>query len=145
MSISQISPGRKNSLVYEIDGSDGAWAWDCEQPDQAWIGHRDRPNEILIRNPALMGAGRPGRVRPAGRPRRGLLRHLLRPFPGRLRGRGSRGGPPPTPGYPTFADGHDEMLVGEAIARSAREGRWVDVDRPDAVAAARPSPRRHAR
>ena len=26
VSISQISPGRKNSLVYEIDGSDGAWA-----------------------------------------------------------------------------------------------------------------------
>ena len=31
--------------------------------------------------------------------------------------------------YPTFADGHDEMLVGDAIARSAREGRWVTVDR----------------
>jgi hypothetical protein len=35
----------------------------------------------------------------------------------------------PRPGYPTFADGHDEMLVGEAIARSAREGRWIEVDR----------------
>jgi len=34
------------------------------------------------------------------------------------------------PGYPTFADGHDEMLVGDAIARSARERRWVSVDRP---------------
>ncbi len=30
------------------------------------------------------------------------------------------------PGYPTFADGHDEMLVGDAIAESARTGRWVD-------------------
>jgi predicted dehydrogenase len=39
------------------------------------------------------------------------------------------GRPSPTPGYPTFADGHDEMLVGEAIAQSAREGRWVQVDR----------------
>jgi predicted dehydrogenase len=38
------------------------------------------------------------------------------------------GHPSPTPGYPTFAAGHDEMLVGEAIARSAREGRWVAVD-----------------
>jgi predicted dehydrogenase len=33
------------------------------------------------------------------------------------------------PGYPTFADGHDEMLVADAIARSAREGRWVNVAR----------------
>ena len=38
-------------------------------------------------------------------------------------------GASPHPGYPTFADGHDEMLVGDAIAQSAREGRWVAVDR----------------
>jgi hypothetical protein len=38
-------------------------------------------------------------------------------------------GASPHPGYPTFADGHDEMLVGDAIARSARESRWVAVDR----------------
>jgi predicted dehydrogenase len=43
------------------------------------------------------------------------------------------GGPASDPGYPTFADGHDEMLVGEAISRSAREGRWVDVDRSSAA------------
>jgi predicted dehydrogenase len=50
------------------------------------------------------------------------------------------GGPSSDPGYPTFADGHDEMLVGEAIARSAREERWVEVDRSGvgATAVARP-------
>src|SRR6185436_11626412 len=47
LSVSQISAGRKNSLQYEIDGSTAAVAWDSEQPDQLWIGHRDRPNEIL--------------------------------------------------------------------------------------------------
>jgi predicted dehydrogenase len=44
------------------------------------------------------------------------------------------GGPSSHPGYPTFADGHDEMLVGDAIARSAREGRWVEVDRSGTAA-----------
>ncbi len=34
------------------------------------------------------------------------------------------------PPYATFADGHDEMLVGDAIAASAATGRWVDVERP---------------
>ena len=29
----------------------------------------------------------------------------------------------------TFADGHDEMLVGDAIAASAAAGRWVEVAR----------------
>ena len=39
------------------------------------------------------------------------------------------GGPPEKPDYPTFADGHDEALIADAIAASAREGRWVTVDR----------------
>ena len=65
--VSQISAGRKNSLQYEIDGSSASVAWDSEQPDQLWLGHRERPNEILIRNPALMGpAGRAAAALPGG-------------------------------------------------------------------------------
>jgi predicted dehydrogenase len=128
VSISQISPGRKNSLVYEIDGSEGAWSWDSEQPDQAWIGHRERPNEVLIRNPALMGAaGQAAAALPGGH-----VEGFFDTFCAHFRAvyaDVAAGRPSPTPGYPTFADGHDEMLVGEAIARSAREGRWVEVDR----------------
>jgi predicted dehydrogenase len=128
VSISQISPGRKNSLVYEIDGSEGAWSWDSEQPDQAWIGHRDRPNEILIRNPALMGAaGQAAAALPGGH-----VEGFFDTFCAHFRAvyaDVAAGRPSASPVYPTFADGHDEMLVGEAIAQSAREGRWVGVDR----------------
>jgi len=128
VSISQISAGRKNSLQYEIDGSEGAWAWDSEQPDQAWHGHRDRANEILIRNPALMGpAGQAAAALPGGH-----VEGFFDTFCAHFRAIYAdvvAGTPSVQPGYPTFADGHDEMLVGEAIARSAREGRWVDVDR----------------
>ena len=128
VSISQISPGRKNSLVYEIDGSDGAWAWDSERPDEAWIGHRERPNEILIRNPALMNdAGQAAAALPGGHVEGffdTFCAHFRAVYADVVAGR-----PSSSPGYPTFADGHDEMLVGDAIARSAREGRWVDVDR----------------
>ena len=31
--------------------------------------------------------------------------------------------------YPTFADGHDEMVVCEAVGRSAREGRRIEINR----------------
>jgi predicted dehydrogenase len=128
VSISQISPGRKNSLLYEIDGSDGAWSWDSEQPDQAWQGHRDRPNEILIRNPALMNpAGQAAAALPGGHVE-GFFDTFCAHFRAVYADVGA-GAPSSRPGYPTFADGHDEMLVGEAIARSAREGRWVAVDR----------------
>ena len=44
------------------------------------------------------------------------------------------GRPSERPAYATFADGHEEMLVGDAIADSARTGRWVDVARPDPAA-----------
>ena len=128
VSISQISAGRKNSLQYEIDGSEGAWAWDSEQPDQAWHGHRDRANEILIRNPALMGpAGQAAAALPGGHVE-GFFDTFCAHFRA-IYADAVAGTPSVQPGYPTFADGHDEMLVGEAIARSAREGRWVDVDR----------------
>jgi len=128
VSISQISAGRKNSLQYEIDGSESAWAWDSEQPDQAWIGHRDRPNEILIRNPALMGrAGQAAAALPGGHVEGffdTFCAHFRAVYADVVAGR-----PSSRPTYPTFADGHDEMLVGDAIAESARTGRWVDVDR----------------
>ncbi len=128
VAISQLSPGRKNSLQYEIDGSSSAVAWDSEQPDSLWIGHRDRPNELLLRNPALMGArGRAAARLPAGHVEGfadtfGALFSAIYEDVAADR-------PSPAPAYPTFADGHDEMLVGDAIAESARSGRWVEVAR----------------
>ncbi len=56
VAISQVSSGRKNSLQYEVDGSAAAASWDSETPDHMCIGHRDRPNEILQRSPALMNS-----------------------------------------------------------------------------------------
>jgi predicted dehydrogenase len=32
-----------------------------------------------------------------------------------------------TPPFPTFQTGHDELVLCEAIAKSARERRWVEV------------------
>ena len=130
VAISQLSPGRKNSLQYEIDGSSAATFWDSEQPDQLWIGHRERPNEILIRNPALMGpAGQAAAALPGGH-----VEGFADTFAALFRAIYSdigEGRPSDAPAYPTFADGHDEMLVGDAVAASARDGRWTDVRRED--------------
>ncbi|HEX5012685.1 MAG TPA: Gfo/Idh/MocA family oxidoreductase [Candidatus Limnocylindrales bacterium] len=128
VSVSQISAGRKNSLRWEIDGSTDAAAWDSETPDHLWIGHRDRPNEILLRNPALMGpAGRAAAALPGGHVEGfgdtfgALFRAIYADV--------AAGRPAERPPYATFADGHDEMLVNDAIATSAAAGRWVAVDR----------------
>ncbi len=128
VAVSQISAGRKNSLQWEIDGSVAAAAWDSETPDHLWLGHRDRPNELLLRNPALMGpAGRSAAALPGGHVEGfgdtfGALFRAI--YADVLAGR-----PNPDPPYATFAAGHDEMLVNDAIAHSAREGRWMNVDR----------------
>jgi predicted dehydrogenase len=40
-----------------------------------------------------------------------------------------RGKTPETHNYPTFDDGLEQVLVGEAIAESARVGQWISVHR----------------
>jgi predicted dehydrogenase len=128
LAVSQLSPGRKNSLRYQIDGSAAAAAWDSEQPDELWLGHRDRPNEILQRNGGLMSAaGAAAASLPAGHVEgfADTFKALYRAVYGDV----AAGGPADHPVYPTFRDGHDEMLVGDAIAESSRAGRWIEVTR----------------
>jgi predicted dehydrogenase len=127
LTISQISAGRKNTLGFEIDGSTSAAAWNSEHPDDLWIGHRGRPNELLPRDPALLNAeGRAAASLPAGHNEgfadtfKALYRAIYRAV---------AGDGPSEPDYPTFADGHESMLVCEAVARSARQGSWASVDR----------------
>ena len=128
VTISQLSAGRKNSLAYEIDGSESAVAWDSEAPEQLWIGHRDEPNQVLIRNPALMNdAGRVAARLPGGHVEGfadtfgALFRAIYEDV--------MAGRPAAAPAYATFEDGHEEMLIGDAVLESARAGTWVDVRR----------------
>ena len=132
--VSQISPGRKNSLRWEIDGSISAAAWDSETPDHLWLGHRGQPNEILMRDPALFGdAGKAAAALPGGHVEGfgdtfgALFRAIYADV--------VNGAPSAQPPYATFAEGHDELLIGDAIAESARHGRWVDVNRTTPPAA----------
>lgn len=124
VSISQVSAGRKNSLVLEIDGSRSAVGWDSERPDELWIGHRGQPNEVMLRDPALLNEeGRraswlpPGHAEGFAETFKALYAAVYRAV---------KDGKPGA-GYPTFADGHRSMLVCEAVARSSREQRWVEV------------------
>ena len=128
VAISQLSPGRKNSLAYEIDGATAAVAWDSEQPEQLWIGHRDQPNELLLRNPALMNAAGAAAARLPG----GHVEGFADTFAAAFRAVYDdivAGAPRPQPVYATFADGHEEMRIGDAVLESARTGAWVEVDR----------------
>ena len=127
VAVSQLSAGRKNSLAYEIDGTESAVAWDSEQPEQLWLGHRDRPNEILIRNPALMNATGRAAARLPGGHVEGFADTFGAAFSA-VYDDVAAGTPSTSPRYATFADGDAEMRIGDAVLESARTGRWVDVD-----------------
>jgi len=128
VAISQLSPGRKNSLAYQIDGSSSAVAWDSEQPEQLWIGHRDRPNELLLRNPALMNRAGVAAARLPGGHVEGFADTFGAVFSA-IYDDVLAGAPSGDRAYASFADGHEEMLVGDAVLESARTGRWVEVAR----------------
>ncbi|HEV7640310.1 MAG TPA: Gfo/Idh/MocA family oxidoreductase [Gaiellaceae bacterium] len=122
--ISQVSAGRKNAVGFEVAGSQGSLAWRGEQPEELWLGHRDEPNGTLLRNPGLMAASAAATTHlPAGHAEgfadtfRELYRAVYRAV--------ATG--EPGDDYPTFRAGHVENVLGEAIARSNTDERWVEV------------------
>ena len=125
--VSQISFGRKNSLRMEVDGSEAAIAWDSERNEELWLGRRDSPNEILLRDAALMHPVAAGRTQLPVAHAEGYadtFRELYRAVYADV----ARGGPSPDPDYPTFRDGHVENVLCDAVAQSNRERRWVPVN-----------------
>ena len=124
--VSQVSHGRKNSLRFEVDGSAGALAWDSERHEELWIGNRDRPNETLLRNAALMRPEAAAHTQLPVAHAEGFadtFRELYRAVYADV----ARGEPAANPGYPTFYDGHVENVLGDAVSISNRERRWVEV------------------
>ncbi len=117
VTVSQVSAGRRNRLSWEIDGSESALAWQSEAPEELWIGHRGAPNELLL---SERGDYPPGHAE--GFP--DTFKHLYRAVYRAV----AAGGPPAEPDYPTFADGHEEALIADAIATSHAEQRWVTVN-----------------
>jgi predicted dehydrogenase len=127
VAVSQVSAGRKNRLAFELDAAEAALAWNSERSEELWLGHRDRANEVLMRDPGLLQpTARETTTLPGGHAEgfaetfRELYRRVYRAV--------ESGGPPAEPDYPTFADGHWENVLGEAIALSSRERRWIEVE-----------------
>ena len=115
--VSQATAGRKNRLSYEIGGAKAALAWDSERPNEMWLGYRDRPNETLLKDPGLLSAAaRPYAGYPGGHPEGypDTFKQCFRAFYDGA-------------GYPTFADGHDEIVLCERILESHRTRKWVEV------------------
>jgi len=125
--VSQVAAGRKNRLYFELDGSRRAIAWDQERPNEMWVGYREKPNEILVKDPSLLHeAAREYAHYPGGHPEaypdgpKNLFRNVYRTV--------EAGQMPAEPDWSTFEDGHKEMAICDAILESNKSQQWTDVN-----------------
>ncbi|MEZ6063163.1 MAG: Gfo/Idh/MocA family oxidoreductase [Planctomycetaceae bacterium] len=123
--VSQVTAGRKNCLRFEISAQQQALAWNSEQLNELWIGHRDRANEVLPRDPSLLTDAAKACASYPGGHNEGYddsFKQCFRSFYNYIEAADFSADPP----FATFRDGHREIVLCEAILQSHRERKWVE-------------------
>jgi predicted dehydrogenase len=126
--VSQVTPGRRNGLAFEIDAGAVSLGWDQERPNELRIGRRDRPNEEVLRDPALLSPAAAALAHYPGGHQEGWpdgLKNLFLDFYAAVDAHAA--GAPHESSFATFADAHRITCAVEAILESHREDRWVEV------------------
>ncbi len=126
ITVSQVSAGRKNRLGLEIAGSNKTISWASESPNELWIGERDVPNGVLLRDPSLFHPEAAKLISYPGGHNEGFpdtSKQLFKEVYQAIRA----GNQPEHPDFPTFQDGLRELELNEAILKSARQERWVSI------------------
>jgi predicted dehydrogenase len=122
---SQVCSGRKSDTEFQIYGSDCSYAWNHKEATALWIGHRDKPNEVLIENPTLQDPTTAAYASlPAGHPLgyHDAVLNLFKDYYEAV-GNGGKG----RELRPTFRTGFEEMKILEAILESHKKRGWVEV------------------
>ncbi|MCU0315392.1 MAG: Gfo/Idh/MocA family oxidoreductase [Fimbriimonadaceae bacterium] len=122
--VSQATAGRKNRLTYEIAGAQGSMAWDSDKNNEIWFGHRSKANESLVKDPGLLSGGAASASSYPGGHAEGYPDSFKQCFASFY---GSIFGDSVSAPHASFADGHKEVLLCEAILKSHQEERWVKV------------------
>jgi predicted dehydrogenase len=124
LTVSQVSGGRKNRLFIEIFGSKASAAWNGEAPEELWIGHRNEPNQIQIKDPVLMQPEARSYTDLPGGHSEGYpdtFKQIFRRFYKRVMDANA------PVDYPTFEDGIRQMRVLDAVLQSSQKKAWVTV------------------
>ncbi|WP_435128032.1 Gfo/Idh/MocA family protein [Actinacidiphila sp. bgisy144] len=134
VTVSQISPGRKNRLWFEVDGTRTSLAFDQEAPESLFVGSRGE-NAAVLRDPATLSpeAARLSVV-PGGHPMGYLdcFAAFVRDVHAAARAADASGTADPAPGAPatpfaTFADAARMVRLTEAVLGSAEDRTWKEV------------------
>jgi predicted dehydrogenase len=128
---SQVCPGRKQRIEWEIIGLEKSIAWNGEDPEKLWIGYRSKPNEIFMKDANLMHENSRGFANSSAGLAEGYLdswKNIMSKIYEYIRIDGNKNNI--VPDFPTFKDGYNIMLIIDAILKSAQQNKWVDVDWP---------------
>ena len=122
--------GHKNDLWFEANGRRASLRWLQERQNELWIGRRGRPNEVLPKDPSLLGpvaqryAHLPGGHQEAWAD---AFCNVLRDIYTFIAA-GGRPSDPHPPAFATFEDGYRAATIVDAILESDRLGGvWTKV------------------
>ncbi|SEO94522.1 Predicted dehydrogenase [Luteibacter sp. UNC138MFCol5.1] len=122
VTVSQVSPGRKNRLWFEIDGARAGVAFDQEDSERLWFGYADH-SETFLRDPNA-GAAEQRRLAtlPAGHAQgyaqcfEAFVADTYATIEGTAR-----------EGLPTFEDGLRAARITDRVVASASSRQWLDI------------------
>ncbi|MFS2224224.1 Gfo/Idh/MocA family protein [Pantoea sp. B65] len=126
--VSQVSAGRKNRLIFEVNGSEKSLCWDQEVPQNLWVGARNQPNQLLSDDPAQLNADVQGAAHFPGGHIEGwpdAFKNMLGKFY-QFIAAGKQPGVDMAE-FATFYDGAQSMFILDAILQSHRQQCWVEV------------------
>ena len=120
--VSQMSAGCKNSFQVEIFGTKSGAIWNQERPDELWLGERNAPNRLLLKDPSLLDPKARSFADLPGGHSEGYddaHKQVYKRFYKRV-------ADPKAPiDYPTFADGLWGMQLLEKVIESSKKKTWV--------------------
>jgi len=122
--VSQMSAGRKNRFTIDIYGTRAGVSWNQERPDELWIGQRNSPNQILVKDPALLYPKAAAYADLPGGHSEGYddtHKQVFKRFYARV------ADPAAPVEYPTFEDGLRGMQLLEKVEESSKKRGWVTV------------------
>ena len=129
--VGQVCAGHKNDCFVEVCASTGSMRWVQEEQNRLWIGHRDKANEMLAKDPSLIDAAVQSYAHMPGGHQEGwpdAFSNIMRDIYGFI-----AAGKKPTdvrpPAYASFEDGYRANVIVETILESARAGGvWTKVN-----------------
>jgi predicted dehydrogenase len=129
-SVGQVLPGHKNDLVLEVNGKATSLKWKQEQQNELWIGHHNRPNEIMAKDPSLVSPDALPYVHLPGGHQESWADAFCNLIRDAYRWIGEGGAPETKPAMlPTFNDGYRSTCLVDAMLRShVAGGVWQQVE-----------------